>query len=56
MPFLIGQRVIVDQQIVTVVAHTNADSCLEEYEVKFVCGLVQFRRPMSLKPLPNGQM
>lgn len=55
--FFVGQRVIVNNnEIVTIIAHRNPGHCLEEYDVKFVCGLVQFRRPDGIKPLPNGQL
>lgn len=54
---LIGQRVIVNgDTIAVVIAKRNEGTCLEEYDVKFPCGLVQFRRPDGVKPLPNGQL
>lgn len=56
MSFKIGQRVIVDDQIVVVVGRQGVDTCLERYDVKFVSGLVQFRAPHNIQPLPNGQM
>lgn len=56
MTYMIGQRVIVDDQIVLVVGRQGVDTCLERYDVKFISGLIQFRAPHNIKPLPNGQL
>jgi len=56
MSYFIGQRVLVGGEIAVIIAKRKEGTCLEEYDVKFVSGLVQFRRPDGVKPLPNGQL
>lgn len=58
MIYLIGQRIIVDGEIVTVIRNPNKPRDVENFDVwvKFADGLVQWRDPANTQPLPNGQL
>jgi hypothetical protein len=57
-PYFIGQRVLVDNEIVTTI-HPPGGGRKNSETVQWVCfpnGLTQWRATDNLKPLPNGQL
>lgn len=55
--YYIGQRVIVDDEEIVTVAHAPKGSRQEiEIWVKFSDGVLQWRSPHNVKPLPNGEL
>lgn len=53
-----GQRVIVNGDEIAVVVHAPKGSrdSGEEIWVRLMDGVVQWRSPLNVKPLPNGEL
>lgn len=55
--YLWGQRVIVDNNTIAIFRHyENENTCTEQIWVELPDGLIQWRAPHNVKPLPGGQL